>query len=160
MEELHASSDSITTKQYFYKNIKNQDWKIYTVALNKSRVYDYLTNKAGRKKLYNFLANFLLKQIDLIDANPAVTMVVDRCKNKAEIEDFNHYLANQLEAKLFLNVPLIISHEDSKSNTGLQAVDLFCWGIYRKHEHGDFEWYRHFADKIAFETEYLGGEQA
>lgn len=88
------------------------------------------------------------------------TLVVDKCKNKQEIEDFNQYLVNQLEAKLPLNIPLRISHEDSKTNTGLQAVDAFCWGIYRKYEHGDIEWYQHFADKIAFETEYLGDEQA
>jgi len=82
--ELHAVSLALPIKQYFYRHIKNQEWRIYTVALNKGRVYDYLTNKAGRKKLYNYLANFLLKQIDLSAANPAVTMVVDKCKNKAE----------------------------------------------------------------------------
>jgi len=159
VDELHATSDSISTKKYFYQKIQNTDWKIYTVALNKQRVYEHLTSKAGRKKLYNFLANFLLRQIDLSAANPAVTMVVDKCKSKDEIEDFNQYLVNQLEARLPLNIPLIISHEDSKANTGLQAVDSFCWGIYRKYEHRDLEWYRVFANKIAFETEYLGSEQ-
>lgn len=158
--ELHAVSLTPEIKEYFYRQVKSQDWRIYTVALNKSRVYAYLTNKAGRKKLYNYLANFLLKQIDLNLANPAVTMVVDKCKNKAEIEDFNQYLANQLEAKLPLNIPLNINHEDSQANTGLQAVDLFCWGIYRKYEHGDTQWYQTYARKIAFETEYLGSEQA
>lgn len=158
--ELHAVSLSLPIKEYFYRQIQSQDWRIYTVPLNKSRVYDYLTNKSGRKKLYNYLANFLLKQIDLSAANPAVTLVVDKCKNKAEIEDFNQYLANQLEARLPLNIPLNISHEDSKANSGLQAVDLFCWGIFRKYEREDTSWYRHFAHKIAFETEYLGTEQA
>jgi len=160
VEELHATNDSIETKKYFYKNIKSKDWQIYTISLNKQRVYEHLTSKAGRKKLYNFLANFVLQKIDLSTANPAVTMVVDKCKNKDEIEDFNQYLANQLEARLPLNIPLIISHEDSKANTGLQAVDSFCWGIYRKYEHRDLEWYRVFANKVAFETEYLGSEQA
>ncbi|TDY02866.1 DUF3800 domain-containing protein [Thiohalophilus thiocyanatoxydans] len=92
-EELHATHDALTIKAYFYQKIRSQDWRIYAVALNKRRVYDYLTSKSGRKKLYNFLANFLLKQIDLSAANPAVTMVVDKSKNKAEIEDFNQYLA-------------------------------------------------------------------
>jgi len=160
VEELHATGDSIATKKYFYKKIINQDWRIYTVALNKQRVYEHLISKAGRKKLYNFLANFLLQQIDLSSANHTVTLVVDKCKNKEEIEDFNQYLANQFEARLPLNIPFIISHEDSKANTGLQAVDSFCWGIYRKYEHRDLEWYRVFANKIAFETEYLGNVQA
>ncbi|MFW2371893.1 MAG: DUF3800 domain-containing protein [Gammaproteobacteria bacterium] len=156
VEELHATSDSIATKQYFYRHVKNKNWLIYTVALNKQRVYDYLTTKAGRKKLYNYLANFILDKVDLSSANPAVTLVVDKCKNKAEIEDFNTYLVNQLEGRLPLNIPLYIYHEDSKASPGLQAVDSFCWGVYRKYEHGDTEWYQCYADKIAFETEYLG----
>ncbi len=31
---------------------------------------------------------------------------------------------------------------------------------YRKYVHGDIQWYQHYADKIVFETEYLGSEQA
>jgi hypothetical protein len=46
-------------------------------------------------------------------------------------------------------------HERSHDNQGLQAVDLFCWGIFRKYETGDAEWYDMYRDAIAFETEYL-----
>lgn len=148
VEELHATKVNLPIKQYFYKQIRNPDWGIYTVVLNKKRVYEYLTTKPGRKKLYNYLANFLLQKIDLGIANPAVTLVVDRCKNKAEIADFNQYLGNQLEARLPLNIPLYIHHEDSRANKGLQAVDLFCWGIYRKYEHGDLAWYKAYGSKI------------
>jgi len=49
-----------------------------------------------------------------------------------------------------------IYHEDSKANTGLQAVDLFCWGVFRKYESKDTEWYSNFESQICFETEYLG----
>ena len=79
-----------------------------------------------------------------MDWSSAVTLVVDRCKNKDEIPDFNHYLANQLEALLPLDVPLNIYHEHSHENAGLQAVDLFCWGVFRKYEHGDLDWYREY----------------
>ena len=57
-------------------------------------------------------------------------------KNKDEIADFNQHLANQLEALLPLAVPLNIYHERSHENAGLQAVDLFCWGVFRKYEPG------------------------
>jgi hypothetical protein len=155
-EELHATSDSFKTKLYFYRNIKDRNWAIYTVVLNKSKVYEHLTSKAGRKKLYNYLANFIFQKVDISTANPSVTMVVDKCKNKAEIEDFNQYLVNQLEARLPLNIPLYIHHEDSKASAGFQAVDSFCWGIYRKYEHSDTAWYECFEDKVVFETDFLG----
>lgn len=38
---------------------------------------------------------------------------------------------------------------------GLQAVDLFSWGIFRKYENGDYGWYTIYWHKIRFETEYL-----
>ncbi len=155
VEELHATHLSLSIKQYFYRQVKNRDWHLYAVALNKRRVYGSLITPAGRKKLYNFLSHFLIEKIDLSNANPSVTMVIDKCKNKEEIDDFNQYLANQIEGRLPLNIPLKLSHEDSKGNSGLQAVDLFCWGVFRKYERGDVEWYANYADKIAFETEYL-----
>ena len=124
-------------------------WNIYTMALNKRRVNDDLQSATGKKKLYNFLALFLLQQINLTAPGNAVTLVIDKSKNKDEIADFNQYVANQLEALLPLEVPLNIYHELSHENTGLQAVDLFCWGIFRKYEHGDYQWYREFGAKVA-----------
>ena len=155
VQELHATHLSLPIKNYFYRQIKNFDWQIYTVALNKKRVYNHLTSKVGRKKLYNYLANYIIEKVKFKTETSAVTLVVDKCKNKAEIEDFNQYLANQLEGELPLDVPLTVYHEDSMNSYGLQAVDLFCWGVFRKYERADTEWYEVFKNQIKFETEYL-----
>jgi len=71
------------------------------------------------------------------------------------VRDFNQYLVNQLEALLPLNTDLNISHLTSQESTGLQAVDLFSWGIFRKYENNDAEWYNVYQHKVRFETEYL-----
>ncbi len=153
--ELKGAKTSLAVKKYFYRNVTSGEWKIYTVILNKQRVNDNLKLSGTKKKLYNFLARFILEKIDLRHASPAVTLVTDRCKDQEEIRDFNQYVANQLEALLPLNVPLNIYHEFSHENTGLQAVDLFCWGIFRKYEIRDTEWYDVYRNALAFETEYL-----
>ncbi len=158
VDELKGTGTTLAIKQYFYRHTPKDGWKLYAVALNKKRVYEYLQTKAGKKKLYNYIARFLLQKIDLNRAGQAVTLVVDKSKNKDEIADFNEYVSNQLEALLPLDVPLNIYHERSQENAGLQAVDLFCWGIYRKYEHGDRTWYNAFQGMIAFETEYLPGQ--
>lgn len=155
VQELKGTGTALAIKKYFYRQIPDNGWCIYTLVLNKFRVDDHLRTKQGKKKLYNFLARFLLARVDLTFSAPAVTLVMDRCKNKEEIKDFNGYVANQLESLLPLNVPLNIYHESSQANPGLQAVDLFCWGIYRKYEVQDMEWYQVYREKIAFETEYL-----
>lgn len=125
------------------------------LALNKIRVESHLQTRTGKKKLYNFLSRFLLEKLNLPITMTNVELVVDRCKNKKEIRDFNRYLINQLEALLPLNTALNISHLTSQESAGLQAVDLFSWGIFRKHENNDSEWYDIYHHKISFETEYL-----
>jgi len=155
VHELKGTGTTLSVKRYFYRQVPENGWRIYTVALNKARVEEPLRTRQGKKKLYNFLARFIIEQVDRSQAAPAVTLITDRCKNKEEIKDFNGYVANQLESLLPLNVPLNIYHESSQENAGLQAVDLFCWGVYRKYEARDLEWYQSYRENITFETEYL-----
>lgn len=159
VQELKGTDTTLAIKRYFYRQSPKNGWQIYTVAVNKDRVNKNLQTKAGKKKLYNYLSHFLLAKVNLGCASKAVTLVVDRSKNKDEIADFNQYLANQLDALLPLDVPLNIYHEHSHENAGLQAVDLFCWGVFRKYEHGDYGWYREYGERIRFETEYLRDSQ-
>lgn len=154
-QELKGTNTTQVIKEYFYRHVSPDGWQIYSVILNKSRVYDSLRTKLGKKKLYNFLARFLLEKIDLSKAGNTVNLIMDRCKNKEEIKDFNSYVENQLQGLLPLDIPLFITHELSHNNSGLQAVDLFCWGIFRKHEGEDEEWYRVYRSAIAYEGEYL-----
>lgn len=155
VQELKGTRSTIAVKEIFYRQCPDEGWRIYTIALNKKRIYGNLQSSVGKKKLYNFLARFLLQKVDLSRPGNAVTLVIDKSKNKDEIADFNTYVANQLEALLPLEVPLNIYHERSHENAGLQAVDLFCWGIFRKYERNDHEWYRLFRSKSTYETEYL-----
>ncbi len=153
--ELKGTATTFEVKKYFFRNIKTNKWAIYSLVLNKVRVEKHLQTRIGKKKLYNFLARLLMEELDLSKAQRNVELIVDRCKNKEEVRDFNQYLINQLEALLPLNTDLNILHLTSQESTGLQAVDLFSWGIFRKYENSDIEWYKVYRDKVRFETEYL-----
>jgi hypothetical protein len=37
---------------------------------------------------------------------------------------------------------------------GIQAIDLFSWGIFKKYESGSLEWYDEFKGRVLFEKEY------
>jgi hypothetical protein len=155
VRELKGTQTTLAVKNYFFRHLPLNGWRLYSVILNKQRVYDNLKMAQAKKKLYNFLARFIIEKIDLKSASPAVTLILDRSKNKEEIRDFNAYVENQLEALLPLNIPLNIYHEPSHENPGLQAVDLFCWGIFRKYEMGETDWYNTYKNMMVFETEYL-----
>lgn len=153
--ELKGTATTFAIKQYFFRQLPANGWKICSVTLNKVRVGEHLRTRAGKKKLYNFLARFILEKVHFPGDVRQVSLVVDRCKNKEEIKDFNLYVINQLEALLPLNARLNIDHLGSHESAGLQAVDLFCWGIARKDGQGDEEWYAVFQDKVSFTTIYL-----
>ena len=155
IHELKGAATAFNIKAYFQRHLPENGWRIYSVTLNKARVNPELQSKQGKKKLYNFLARFLLEQIEFPETLQAVNLVVDRCKNSEEIKDFNQYVENQLQALLPLETKLFISHEASHENPGLQAVDLYCWGIARKDDKNDRAWYDLYRDKIVFETIYL-----
>ena len=155
VHELKGEETSFKVKEYFHRQVPNDGWQIYSVTLNKARVNSDLQTKQGKKKLYNFLARFILEKVAFSNLLPVVNLVVDRCKNTDEIKDFNQYVENQLQALLPLETRLFITHEASHENPGLQAVDMFCWGIARKDDRNDAEWYNLYRSMIAFETVYL-----
>jgi hypothetical protein len=155
VSELKGSKTTLAIKQYFVKNLPKEDWAIYSVSLNKARVDESLRSRLGKKKLYNFLARFILEKVHFPEDLPMVSLIVDRCKNKEEIKDFNSYMVNQLEALLPLNARLAIDHLSSEENAGLQAVDMFCWGIARKDDLKETDWYDYYKKNVKFTTVYL-----
>lgn len=48
-----------------------------------------------------------------------------------------------------------LGREEDAPNLGLQAVDLFSWGIFRKHERNDVVWFNVFRDKVRRDDRYL-----
>lgn len=155
VQELKGTTTTLEIKKYFYNQLKDNDWKIYTLVLNKKRVFLDLKLKNAKSRLYNYVSRLLLEKLPLGTTFSNVRLVVDRSKNTREILDFNNYLKSQLEALLPLNTSLRIEHLTSQEMAGLQAVDLFCWGIFRKYEFNDCLWYNEFKDKIIYESEFL-----
>lgn len=151
--ELKGSDTDFAIKRYFISQLDFDDWQIYSVALDKKYICKYVQTKSSKKKLYNFLARFVLEKIEYPGTTKNVNLIVDKCKNSEEMKDFNEYIENQLCALLPLQTRLYISHESSHDNVGLQVVDMLCWGIARKIR-GDVEWYDLFKEKIRFETIY------
>ena len=151
--ELKASRVSIEIKKYFYDQVKGLDFKLYTLTLNKKRVYESLMQE--KERIYNYLARLVLDKISFDDAEVRVTLIVDKSKGKPEISEFNSYIFRQIQAKIDPRIPLDIEHALSHESLGLQAVDMFTWGIFRKYERKDFEWFRVFESKMAYDDVYL-----
>ncbi len=155
IQELKGTNTTLVNKQYFLNNIHNEDWDIYSVILNKKRVNPDLRTKIGKRKLYNYLSRILIEEIQFQEDVSSLTLIVDKMKNKNEISDFNLYIENHIESRLPLKCIFYCYHQNSVEDTGIQAVDMFCWGLARKYSMGDESWYNCYKQKIVEEKLYL-----
>jgi hypothetical protein len=151
--ELKGSKTDIKVKKYFISKIRDIEFEIYSYTLNKIRVYKELTNKKDR--IYNFIARLVLDKIKFKDNLSRINLIIDRSKNKKEIEEFNKYIVMHLKSKINPDIPLDINHQLSVETPGLQVADMFSWGIFRKYERKDNCWYNEFKDRVKFDDIYL-----
>jgi hypothetical protein len=147
--ELKGTKTELKIKIYFLAQLHKlavRDFKLYAVIVDKRKLLK--TDTQNKSNLYNQVTGMLLQQITTQDVS-AVTLIVDKSKNKYGMKVFDDYIKRQLS----LPMPFFIHHYSSSASRGLQAVDLFSWGIYRKYEHQDTEWYQAFESTISYEKE-------
>lgn len=156
VQELKGNSTTHEVKSYFLRQMPPDGWEVLTIVLHKENAYDHLRTTVGKQKLYNFLTKELLKTFRKKGANiETVNLVVDKCKDGDGRKDFDTYIKANLETSFPLETQIYITHEDSQSNAGLQAVDMFCWGIQRKDNCNDSRWYREFSGYVSRYIPYL-----
>ena len=151
--ELKGYTASPETKKLFYKKAGSVDFKLYSVTLNKKRAYQHLA--IDKDRTYNYIARLTLEHVNFKDAAVRVIMTVDKSKSRQGVVEFDNYVINQIKAFIDPLVPLDIIHVNSHESPGLQAVDMFTWGIFRKYERTDLEWFNVFKARICVDRLYL-----
>ena len=151
-QELKGSKTDFDTKQYFYRQAAKAQFALYTLVVNKAQTFQSMREKPER--LYTVVARELIEHCPLPAGQGKIVLTLDRRIAAKEIQACNQSLLVQIQRRLPVAVPFEIFHQHSFENQGLQAVDLFSWGIFRKYERGDEAWYAAFKDRIVFEEVY------
>lgn len=150
--ELKGTQTKLTIKEYFYRQVAKVPFRLYSVILDKKRFSNHLD--FSHRRIYRFIANLAIKEISLEQAIDRVIFILDRRLGGVSMREFNDAIRLQLESRIPPDLPIYIDHLSSSETKALQAVDLFSWGIFRKHEVGDTEWYEVFKGKIFSERVY------
>lgn len=136
--ELKGSAIVFSIKEYFYNQVKNINFNLYSVTLDKK----HGESIGNKEKIYNFLAKKVIDFIPLeTGAKQGINLVIDRSKTKSEIEVFNNYIFSYLRLRTNNKIIIDIEHSKSEKSCGLQACDVFCNGIFQKHERSEVEWF-------------------
>lgn len=151
ISELKGNATTLEVKKYFldYLNRNASDWSIYSIVLDKLLLLKN-NQKPLKDKVYNDMTYQLLEKISFPIVGH-INLIVDRSRNNLGIKEFNDYLHANLSLSLNLETKFYISHDKSEKHKGIQAADMFCYGIARKYELADRSWYNLFENKIAVE---------
>jgi hypothetical protein len=146
-------------KYFFYRLEKNQDWGIMSIAIDKKawlRHHGEIPTTAGKNLFYDTVAKRLLSQIEFTTSNRHIQIIVDKSKTQSALREFDDGISSIIGSRspTSSKTKLTIHHRQSFADPGLQATDLFGWGIYRKHQKNDNEWYDVFKHRIALEMEF------
>jgi hypothetical protein len=150
VKELKGTDTSIKIKKYFLDGITNSSWYLHSIIIDKKsfQIPKYIKHSSH---LYNYIALNLFSQITIEKQQSAIVINVDKCKTKKEICIFNHQVKELFYHQLCTTNNLIINHKYSHDMKLLQAVDLFCYGLFSKYEYKDLAWYNCFRDRIRTE---------
>ena len=154
IHELKGSSTSLEIKKYFYNHIVHlQGWSVATIVVDKLNLLLNPNDHINQEALYVMLTAILLDELNL-NCIDQIILIADNRKHRQDMQNFNIKIANVLKAKLTIKTTVNVTHELSQSNKGIQAIDMFCHGIFRKYEFNDKTWYSLFEDRVANEIVY------
>jgi hypothetical protein len=150
--ELKFSDSPRKIRLAVLERISKCDVEIWYVCLEK---------KAGRDRgerwhglIYNDLAGILLEHI-LETRARNVDVTIDRSLSRANRERFDNGLRERMADLVLkmrrLPVYLSLRHVNSQDEPCIQAVDFVCGAVFRRHEHGDSDYYNVVRPKITLE---------
>lgn len=143
--EIKANNSTKEVREYLLKCLSKTNSKLYIIALDKSKVYDYLYE--AKEKLYNYISGLLMENIELNNKN--IELIVDRKSVKTIINnDFNFYITNKFRDMKW-NINIKIEHKNSENVAGLMAVDFVAWTVNRKFAYNDDSYYKIIEHNIA-----------
>lgn len=152
LSELHAyHSDDATRVRMLQRLNELNDLKVLCIILNKKKVHIDLQNQ--KNYLYNYTANILLDRLcakGALGLKESINLFIDRKDTKKRLrENFINYLTDAMKKRR--GGPFAVELHSSHENKSLQAVDFISWGIFRKYERGDFEFYEIIKSKVTDE---------
>lgn len=152
VKELKGYFTSIAVKKYLYAQLNGIPFDLYCVSIDKRQISGKLVEE--KHHVYNYVARLVLDAISFEKAQDRVKLIIDKSKNKWQIQEFNSVVINQLLGRLEPTVSVEIVHSSSNEDWGLQAADVFSWGIFRKYERADYEWFEVFRSRVKYDRCY------
>jgi Protein of unknown function (DUF3800) len=123
--ELKFSNSSSLIREQFLSRAARLNIEVYSVIIKKEYTQEKLRNNLPI--LYNYILKILLeKPLSRIGKNNSLTVFLDKCMSKTQVENFENYVKTEF-LSIFQEIPNVeIIHESSQNNGGIQVADFIC----------------------------------
>ncbi|MCK5474513.1 MAG: DUF3800 domain-containing protein [Candidatus Aenigmarchaeota archaeon] len=148
--ELKANNSSHSVRRRVLELVKETNAEIHYIVVNKQAVYEYLRTTKAKKKLYNFIAGIILKDIGVMLSDDATNNEIQLVADKRETnvfasKDFEQYILKLLRAS---GIKATVSQYSSQNTPCLQTTDFVCFAIFKKYEKNYDFYYNIIEDRI------------
>lgn len=140
--ELKGSS-KIEIKKYLFNKIKDIDFEIYSLTIDKVKFYRkkdqrfFLNQKINKISIYDSMVVNILEDIKVsFNIKDVIEIIIDKSKSKYAI-----LLLNNKILKTLKNNNVKIDHKISNESLGIQLSDLFCRAVRLKYEKKEDEFF-------------------
>lgn len=149
--EVKGLNTTLEIKQYFHKKLSfRTDINIHSIVLDKkclSETVDHI----DQHRIYVKMCSLALETVVIKNNAGFIHLIADRCKRGIEARDFSLTLRTTLEKRLPFTAKITVEQISSTEDYALQAVDMFSYGIFCKHEFSSTDWYAMFKHQIFHE---------
>ncbi|MDA7705420.1 DUF3800 domain-containing protein [Rickettsiales bacterium] len=147
--ELKGSS-KIEIKKYLFNKIKDIDFEIYSLTIDKVKFYRkkdqrfFLNQKINKISIYDSMVVNILEDIKVsFNIKDVIEIIIDKSKSKYAI-----LLLNNKILKTLKNNNVKIDHKISNESLGIQLSDLFCRAVRLKYEKKEDEFFNLLGNKV------------
>lgn len=148
--ELKGTDTSIDVKRYLLRCLKNSQFRVFSVILDKSQVP--LSVQETPDWLYDHLTGRVVGEIPFDQPGVRIQVEIDRSKGHEGRLELNRFLRSKISARVSQNVPIYVDHVDSQVSKPVQVADMLGHGLFRKYQSNDTEWYSQFLPWITSES--------
>ena len=140
MNEIKGTTTPENVKKDILTRLNNIDYQAFIIVFDKQNMYkiDYDYN-------VNLLYDILASQLKTIPINEKTIIILDKTKNKNQIDDFNRLFNDKIINPK--NYPVEIKHVNSVNYKGLQVADLISWSSFQAVERKNNEFIKIIENK-------------
>jgi len=141
-QELKGADLSLRLYRYFCRRMLEIPCRLVAVSLDKAKL-------ESKEEDWLIYARMLCEGLRALKSpSPPLRIDIDRRFSRREFEELKAYVMGFLAGRYGAPVRVELRQMTSEQSKGVQAADVFSWGVFQKYAYGEEERFRLFSERL------------